>query len=264
MKHYTSENKRAWEEAFNNRSESFDTKTIERLNTNPESLFTNDLKAILKEDAKKNKILAQFCCNNGRETMGALAFGYKQTVGFDIAENMIDFANTIAQTKSLNAKFIAQDILTLTTHKEAFDTALFTVGALCWFKDLNELFIKVAQTLKSGSKIIIEDMHPFGNMLAEKHDPLFNASYPKLPVIDYFKESPWIENNGMGYMSESPYESSTFISYSHTLSAIMNALIVQGFVIEIFIENDIDQANLFPHLNHQGLPLTYLLVARKH
>lgn len=264
MKHYTLENKLAWEEAFNKRSEAFDKKTIERLTTNPASLFTPDLASLLKNDASPYKKLVQFCCNNGRETMAALHFGYKKVTGFDIAENMVDFANQIAQSKALNAHFIAHDILTIEGYDEQYDTALFTVGALCWFKDLNALFNQVAKTLKKGATLFIEDMHPFGNMLAERNDPHYNKDYPKLPVFDYFKSTPWIENNGMGYMSEKVYESSTFISYSHTFSAIINAIMSAGFTVNTLIENDVDQASLFPHLNHQRYPLTYVLVATKH
>ncbi|MFP4287192.1 MAG: class I SAM-dependent methyltransferase [Candidatus Izemoplasmataceae bacterium] len=263
MNNYTKENKRAWEEAFEKRSKNFDETTLKRLTQNPSSMFTKNLKNALKNDAKNDKILAQFCCNNGRETMAALSFGYQEVFGFDIAENMVHFANQTAQTNHLKATFIAKDLLLLKENLYTFDTALLTVGALCWFKDLNALFSSIASTLKKGARIIIEDMHPFCNMLAEKEDKLFNKNHPMLPVINYFKDTPWIENSGMGYMTEDYYESSTFISYSHTFSAILNALTNNNFVIKTLVESDIDQANLFGHLDQKGYPLTYLLVAEK-
>jgi SAM-dependent methyltransferase len=263
MKNYTLTNKLAWEEAFELRSDAFDQSTIERLLHNPESLFTNDLANLLKIDATKDKRIAQYCCNNGRETLAALHFGYSESIGYDIAENMIEYANKVAKRLSLNARFYATDLLKITPPKVLFDTGLLTVGAMCWFEDLKALFSSISSTLKRGAHLIIEDSHPFCNMLAEKGDSKFVKAYPNLPVIDYFKTSPWIENTGMGYMATGGYESKTFISYSHTISSIFNALIENGFIIEKFIENPIDQSSLFPHLDNKGLPLTYLLVAKK-
>ena len=263
MKNYTLTNKLAWEEAFDFRSEAFDQRTLERLLHNPTALFTKELAELLQLDASKDKRLAQYCCNNGRETLAALHFGYCEAVGYDIAENMIEFANKMAISNAFNARFYATDLLKITPPKVLFDTGLLTVGAMCWFDDLKALFHSISTTLKKGAHLIIEDSHPFCNMLAEKADPKFVKAYPNLPVIDYFKTSPWVENTGMGYMATGGYESKTFISYSHTMSSIINALIESGFMIEKFIENPIDQSSLFPHLDSKGLPLTYLLVAKK-
>jgi SAM-dependent methyltransferase len=264
MENYRLKNKIAWEEAFNNRSENFDKTLLETIVKNPKKLFTPAIDELFSQINTNSKTLGQFCCNNGRETLAALSYGFKKVIGFDIAENMMNFANEIAALNTMNASFYATDLLALDdTHINQFDVGLFTVGALCWFEDLNEVFKTVSKTIKNGGLLIIEDMHPFGNMMAETSHEVYSKNYPKNIAFDYFKSTPWIETSGMGYMTNKTYESSVFTSYSHTLSSIINGLYNAGFIITHFEENDIDQGNIFTHLNKQGMPLTYVLKAQK-
>lgn len=264
MENYRDKNKIAWEEAFNERSETFDKTLLETIINNPKKLFTPSLNRIFDSMDSKGKALGQFCCNNGRETLAALSYGFEKVTGFDIAENMMDFANTIANKNAMNANFIAKDLLTLDdSFNNQFDVGLFTVGALCWFDDLTTVFNTISKTIKLGGDLIIEDMHPFGNMIAEKHHEEYDKDFPKNPVFNYFKDTPWIETTGMGYMTDKTYESSVFTSYSYTLSNIINALVKSGFMITYFEENDVDQGMIFAHLTGQGLPLTYVLKAKK-
>jgi SAM-dependent methyltransferase len=257
-------NRLAWEEAFNHQSESFRTDTIHKLSLNPKLLFTPELQRHLEKVGQHGGIIAQFCANNGRETMGALTYGFKQSVGFDIATNMVEFANHTAKTLNLNASFVQTDILEIdVSYANQFDAVLITVGALCWFKDLDAFFEKVAISLKSGGYLIIEEAHPFANCLAGHGEAEFDPNNLKKIAHDYFKTSPWIENTGMGYMTDQTYESLAFESYSHTLSELLNAL--RKHLIELieFHESDIDQSNLFTDLNHTGIPLTMNILAKK-
>lgn len=264
MKDYILSNKEAWEEAFDESTQEFKSHTIRNLKTNPKSFFTKELDELIGKDASKEKVIAQFCCNNGRETCALLAYGYQKTVGFDIAENMIAYANQMAKTLNLNAEFNATNILDIDAKfNQTFDTILLTVGAITWFKDPFDLFAVAYRCLKKGGTLIIEDIHPFSNQLATPSEVGFQLDHPKLPIHDYFKSSPWIEEGSMGYMTGKKEGSKTFFSYSHTLSSLLMGLINHGFSISFFSENSVCQANLFDHLNHQGLPLTYLLRAVK-
>ena len=270
---YIKSNKEAWEEAFEESTESFRVQTIDRLKNDPKSMFTYELRTILESDASNQKTLAHFCCkktlahfccNNGRETNASLAFGYQSVVGFDIAENMITFANQVAIDLKLNARFHATNILTIDpSYHHMFDTIMFTVGAITWFKDPKELFLVVSQCLKPGGRLIIEDLHPFCNQLATSSEEGYDPKDPKKLVINYFKSTPWIEQSSMGYMTGKSEGTKTFYSYSHTLTTLFTGMIDNGLIIESFSENQVCQANLFPHLNHSGIPLTYVLTARK-
>ncbi len=262
MADFTHNNRKAWEQAFDKRSVDFDRETIELLKHEPASLFSPALREMLHRLGAKGGALAQFCCNNGRETLAALSFGFDRAAGYDIARNMIESATRMAESLTLPATFEACDLLTLKPgHGAPFDVGLLTVGALCWFKDLNPVFKNIAACLKDGATLVIEDMHPACNMLVETDDPLYNLEHPAKMVHDYFKTSPWLSNDGMGYMTDDAYVSHTFESYSHTWSSLINGLINAGFVIKRIEENTVDQSNLFSHLDNQGIPLTYLLEA---
>ena len=262
MANFTNNNRKAWEQAFEKRSADFERGTIEALKSDPASLFSPALRNILRQLGAKGGVLAQFCCNNGRETLAALSFGFDRVSGFDIARNMIESATRMAESMTLPATFEACDLLTLKPgHDAPFDVGLLTVGALCWFKDLNPVFINIAACLKDGATLVIEDMHPACNMLAETDDPVFVPDHPAKMVHDYFRKSPWLSNDGMGYMTDDDYVSHTFESYSHPWSSLINGLIEAGFVIKRIEENTVDQGNLFSHLDNQGIPLTYLLEA---
>jgi len=257
-------NRLAWEEAFNNQSESFKNDTLFKLNENPKLLFTPKLSSHLEAVAQKGGVIAQFCSNNGRETMAALAYGFEESVGFDIASNMVDFANKTAKTLNLKASFIQTDILEIDQSQASkYDAALITVGALCWFKHLDPFFEVVSMCLKPGAFLIIEESHPFTNCLAAEGEVEFDAKNPLRFAHDYFKSTPWVENTGMGYMTNAQYESLTFESYSHTLSELLNALSKHHFELIEFTESDQDQGNLFDDLNESGLPLTMNILARK-
>jgi SAM-dependent methyltransferase len=257
-------NKLAWEEAFSHQSESFRENTIHKLSLDPKLLFSPRLNSHLEKIGQKGGVVAQFCSNNGRETMATLAYGFHQSIGFDIAANMVEFANHIAKDLNLNASFVQTDILEIdASYVNQFDAILITVGALCWFKDLNAFFEKLALCLKSNGYLIIEEAHPLANCLASKSENNYDASHPSKLVNDYFKTSPWIENTGMGYMTDKPYESLTFESYSHTLSNLLNALSRNHLELIELDESDIDQSNLFVDLNKTGIPLTMNILAKK-
>ena len=264
MKNYQKINQAAWEEAFAKSSEDFKMKPIQKLKEDPTSLLSHPLREALKSVDLNGKVLGHFCVNSGRETMALLNYGLKRSVGFDIAENMVVYANQVSQDLNLDATFYARDILAIEdTFKSQFDIGLFTIGALCWFEDLDALFKVVAKTIKSGGTLIIEDSHPITNMLGTNGEAEYDEKNPKKLVHNYFKNDPWVEGGGMGYMGDNNKASKTFISYSHTLTEVFKTLKQNGFIIEAFSEYQKDLSNLFLHLENQGIPLSYTMVLKK-
>lgn len=60
----------------------------------------------------KGKIIAQFCCNNGRELLSLMQLKSNYGVGFDIAENIIEQAKETARKANItNCDFVATNIL---------------------------------------------------------------------------------------------------------------------------------------------------------
>lgn len=264
MDNYVEKNKRAWETSFEHRTKEFDSHTETGLKTNPEGFFSDPLRATLQRLAIPHARLAQLCANNGRETIAALALGYEEAVGFDIAQNMVDYANALAADLGKHASFVAGDILTIQEPAwGTFDVVLTTVGALTWFEDLRAFFRTAAHLLKPGGTLVVEDMHPFVNMLACKNETPYQADMPSRPVYDYFVKRPWEGADAMTYMTEDAYETEDFTSFAHTVGDIVNGVAGNGLILGSFREFPTDRSDSFLHLDHSGLPLTYLLEAKK-
>jgi SAM-dependent methyltransferase len=263
MDDYVKNNKKAWEMSFEHRSAAFDKRTEEGLAQDPEGFFSDPLGQALKRIVRPGARLAQLCANNGRETIAALSLGFGEAVGFDIAENMVAYGNILAKWMEKNARFFAVDVLTLTKAVAGtFDAVLVTVGALTWFEDLGKFFEAARRLLKPGGTLLIEDMHPFVNMLSTKDEAPFDALQPNKPVYDYFVKRPWGDVDSMTYMTEDAYQTKDFTSFAHTMGDIVSACAAAGLFLVKLTEFPTDRSDSFGHLDHAGLPLTYLLEAR--
>jgi SAM-dependent methyltransferase len=189
-----------------------------------------------------------------------MQLGAARGVGFDIAENLVAQAQETAEKAVIPCEFVCTDILQISPdYASAFDMVFFTIGAITWFQDLNALFSIAARCLKPGGVLYLHDFHPVVNMLPMPGEDAFDGQ-PKL-AHSYFKQDPWIENNGMGYMT-TEYQSKTFTSFSHTVGSILNALINTGFTIRMFNEFDYD-VGMTDAYDGKGFPLSMLLKAEK-
>lgn len=257
------QNKLAWEQAFDHRLPGWGDGNADRLRSESLPFFCPDLAQELRALDLKGKAVAQFCCNNGRELLSLMGLGPAQGVGFDIAENIIRQAEDTARQAGIrNCQFVACDILALpAAYHRCFDLVLFTIGALTWFEDLAPLFAKVAACLKPGGLVLVHDYHPVINMLPTPDEPTFDGDHLDRVAYSYFRREPWVETQGMAYLSEQ-YESLPFTSFSHTLSAILNAVSGAGLCLRKFNEYDYD-VGLTPVYDGKGVPLSYLLLAQK-
>lgn len=258
-------NKLAWEEAFDKRRPGWGDDIADRIANEVSPFLEKPLIDVLKEFDLVDRAIAQFCCNNGRELMSLVKLGAKSGVGFDIAENMVTFANAMAQRLGLACMFVSTDILNIDSqYFDKFDYIFITIGALTWFGDLEAFFRKVNLCLKTGGYVVIHEMHPVTNMFAMPDESNFIESCPGSLVNSYFKTEPWVENTGMGYMSDPTevYEK-VFYSYSHTFASIINSLSSNGLAIRRLNEYESDISGCFPSLDEKGMPLSYILIAQK-
>lgn len=260
---YIEENKAAWEEAFEKRDKDWGIDIVERINNESFPFLEKEMISILKKHDVKGKTVAQFCCNNGRELLSVVKNGAKEGYGFDIAENQINFANSISGALGLNCKFIAANILDIgEEYHNKFDLIIITIGAISWFKDLNLFFPVASKCLVKKGVLIINEQHPLANMFAAPGESNYSEGEPAKIVNSYFKKE-WIENDGMYYMTKKVYDSKTFISYSHSFEAIIQSICKNGMVITGLKENDKDISGLFKQLEGKEIPLSYILEARK-
>lgn len=261
---YIKSNKEAWEESFEFRKKGWGEEICDNLK-NEKLYLEKELIEELKSIDFNGKTVGQFCCNNGRELLSLMQLGAEKGIGFDIAENMVAYANETAFRLNSNCEFVACNILDIDEkYHEKFDYILVAIGAMCWFESLEQFFSKVSKCLKKGGKIIINEMHPFGDMLAVQGDEGFEPENPKKIVHSYYRKEPWVDNGGMFYMTNRSFESkTTFYSYSHNFSDIINGLSINNIFIKKLRELETDVVELFPHLNNQGIPLSYILIGEK-
>ncbi len=260
---YVDENKEAWEEAFDMRSPDWGEDIVRRVRSEDYPFFDQEMTDALRALDVRGKMVGQFCCNNGRELLSWLrSGGARRGLGFDIAENQVAFAKAKAAELGLDCRFVATDILKIgAEYGDALDAAIITIGALCWFEDLNAFFGAVARCLKEGAALIIHEQHPVTNMLALPGDEGYAEACPASLAHSYFRKV-WKGNEGMGYIAGRSYPSKTFTDFTHSLSEILGAMLGVGFRVRALREYERDISGMFGHLERKGIPLSYILEAR--
>ena len=132
---------------------------------------------------KGTEKMLDFACGFGRHSLEFARRGYDVT-GIDITLAYIDYANEQAKKENLNAKFICQDIRTITFDKE-FDVVLnMADGAIGYFEDDGEnhkIFSVIAKALKNGGKHFMDIMN---GSYAQTHFPckLWDAGEKELTL----------------------------------------------------------------------------------
>ena len=264
MEKYIEGNKEAWEEAFDKRDESWGADITERINNEDYPFFNDETRTILKNTDTEGKVIGQFCCNNGRELLSLVKCGKaSKGVGFDIAENQVAFANEKARELGLPCVFEAANIYDIDdSYKESFDMLLITIGALCWFDDLDRFFAVAAKCMKPGAPIIINEQHPCTSMLTTPGEELYDPEHRLECHYSYF-EHEWTGNGGMYYMTKKSYHSKTFTDYTHPLSEIISGMCSNGIVVTGMQEFDHDLSGGFTDLDNSGFPLSMIIQGKK-
>ena len=133
-------------------------------------LIVLDIFLIKQLHLKGTEKILDLACGFGRHSLEFARRGYDVT-GIDITPAYIDYANEQAKKENLNAKFICQDIRTITFDKE-FDVVLnMADGAIGYLEDDGEnhkIFSVIAKALKNGGKHFMDIMN---GSYAQTHFP---------------------------------------------------------------------------------------------
>ena len=213
----------------------------------------------------QGKNVAQLCCNNGRELISVKnLFGAGRCVGFDISDEFIEQARAINTAAGQDVEFVRTSVLDIPeTFDAQFDLVYITIGAIGWLPDLERFWGVVHRLLRPGGRVFMYEMHPI--LVLFDNDEAAKASSPLEIKHSYFKTAPFVDTQGLDYLSGEAYDSSPMYWFQHTLSAIIGGLVRRGFRIAAFDEFDHDISESFAHLERESvkLPLCYILEAHK-
>jgi len=262
---YAESNREAWNEVAGIHKKNRKINYCEKFKDNKYSALDNILSSLLMKIPLEGKHVAQLFCNNGSELLSIVNTMGTSGVGFDISDEFISEAKEIAESAQLNCRFVRTDIDHLSEkYNHLFNMLLLTAGSMTWIHDLAELFKKVNGLLKPGGYLVIYEIHPFTNLFAWKGESEYDSSNPYKIAYKYFRDDPWINNNGADYIGKMSYKSKTFISFAHKLSDIITAIGANEIVIEEFMEYPHDVS---AHLNNiemdKIIPLSYTIIGRK-
>lgn len=265
VKEYIQNNKAAWEESFAMSKIGFGLNDAKILQNEVFPFIYSDLLEVINQYDLKGKYIAQMCCNNGREIMSIVkGTGAKKGLGFDIAENIIEQARDNAKISEIPCEFVLTNILDIDEkYYEQFDAVFVLIGAICWFEDLGEFFSKVGKCLKKGGLLFVHEIHPCTNMLAVPGEEIYDAENKTKIAWSYFKEEPFVDDWGMGYMVGEAYKSKPFTNFTYKMSDIINGIVDGGMKITMLKEFDYDIGGEFKELEGKGFPLSYILTAKK-
>lgn len=221
------------------------------------SLNAIELRQVGHVEGKK---LLHLQCHFGQDTLSWVREGAKVT-GVDLSTEAIEQANNLKLSLGLEATFVAKDIYQFGhENKEKFDIVFTSYGVLCWLPDLSQWAKTIASSLTKGGEFHLVEFHTFNDLLC-------GYSYFPQPEPDVEEEGTYTENcDG---------EKSKMVTWAHSLSEVINALISAGLSIEQFKEYPYSPYKCFEGLDHvsgmgyqmlhkgQQVPLLYSIKARK-
>lgn len=214
----------------------------------------------------KDKSVLHLQCHFGQDTISLSRLGAKVT-GIDLSDNAINHAQKIAVELGVDTKFICSDIYELPSvlHKK-FDIVFTSYGVIGWLPDMERWAEVVSHFLKPGGRFIMAEFHPVVWM--------FDDDF-KTIAYNYFNSGEIIEQMEGTYADRSADIQYTTITWTHSLSEVMNNLIRAGISINRFEEFDYSPFDCFKHtirlekdkyrIKHldNKLPMIYALEGKK-
>lgn len=253
---YLNINKEAWDKRtkIHVGSKFYD---VEAFKGGKSSLNTVELEQVGNVKGKK---LLHLQCHFGQDTLSWARQGATVT-GVDLSTEAIAQANELKSTLGLEATFVANDIYQFgNENTEKFDIVFTSYGVLCWLPDLSHWAKTIANSLTTNGEFHLVEFHTFNDLLCG---------------YSYFPQSePDVENEGT-YTENCDGTKSKMVTWAHSLSEVINALISAGLNIDNFKEYPYSPYNCFEGLElvsergyqmlHKGqqVPLLYSIKARK-
>lgn len=189
------------------------------------------------------KKLLHLQCHFGLDTLSWAREGAIVT-GVDLSPVAIEKADEIRDRVKVQGNFICSDVYEFGKSTQAeYDIVFTSYGAICWLPYLDQWAQVIANNLKPNGVFYMADFHPI-------HDFVLGYSY-------FHSATPDIEEEGT-YTENCDGEKSTFITWAHPISGILNSLINAGIKIDHFNEYPFSPHNCFEGLDEREKGRFYL------
>lgn len=259
---YIEVNKSLWNNKvdFHMRSDFYDVQSFLK---GKSSLNTIELDLLGNITGKK---ILHLQCHFGQDTISLARSGAKVT-GVDLSDIAIEQANLLAKKTNTDAKFICCDIYDLPNFlNDQFDIVFTSYGTIGWLPDLNKWAQIISKYLKPGGSFIFAEFHPVMWM--------FDDNLEKIKYR-YFNSGPIIETEIGTYANKNAKIEGEFITWNHSISEVINSLILNGLEINSLNEYDYSPYDCFnktientpnkfqiKHLENK-IPMVYSIIATK-
>ena len=188
----------------------------------------NSIELDLLGDISGKKVL-HLQCHFGQDTLSLARMGADCT-GVDLSDKAIEKAEELAQLAAQSARFICSDVYALKeVLNEKFDVVFTTYGTIGWLPDMNKWASTINHFLKPGGELIFAEFHPVVWM--------FNDSFSKIAYA-YFNREAIVEEKDSSYSDGKLSEKIREISWNHSLSEVLEALLLNEMKICTFREFD--------------------------
>lgn len=217
--------------------------------------------------------VAHLQCHIGTDTLSLKRHGAGRVVGLDFSPRSIEHARELARRTGLDVQFVEGVVYDApTVMGRDFDRVFTSWGTIVWMDDLDRWAAAIAGCLKRGGLFHYVDCHPTAWMLAPDQNGdlafMFDYETPQdrpipVEVTANYNFSPRLLAHRQTY------------EWSHSLSAIFNALVGAGLVIEHVGEYEALQWQIGKQMtqgpdhlwrrpaSHVRIPLTLTIRARK-
>ncbi|MFZ4797246.1 MAG: class I SAM-dependent methyltransferase [Bacteroidia bacterium] len=214
----------------------------------------------------EGKSVLHLQCHFGQDSISLARLGAKVT-GVDFSENAIEKANIIAKQTNTNIEFICCDVYNLPNHlNKKFDIVFTSYGTIGWLPDMDKWAGIIAHFLKPNGQLVFAEFHPVVWM----YDNDF-----KFVQYNYFKDEPIVEFENGTYADRNAAIQGESITWNHSLSEVVNALILNGLKIIGLNEFDYSPYSCFANVVEfekgkfriagfeNKLPMVYSILAQK-
>ncbi len=195
----------------------------------------NEVELNLLGDIQGKEIL-HLQCHFGQDSLSMARLG-AQVTGIDLADEAIQYANSLAKELQLNAQFVCDDVYnTYNILQKQFDVVFASYGTIGWLPDLKPWAKMISQSLKAGGKLVFVEFHPIIWMFDNEFKQFQYSYFNKETIVD--------EEEGT-YADREASINAKAVSWNHPLTDVIQALLSNGLQIDSFQEFDSSPYNCF-------------------